>query len=259
MILNHKEAIRYLVDNAPRLAVNEQTIFTLHYLLADGLVEPGYAGKIRDHWVRISGSSYIPFEGRNRLKFQFEKIISKAAQIHDSFEQSLFLLVHLSYLQAFSDVNKRTARLASNIPLIIGNLVPLSFNDIEKDDYISAIVAVYELQDIRPITDLYVFSYMRTCAAYDSTVKALGFDEVRVRCRQQRRAVIREIILRGMIGAKAKEYIKKEAEKVIPKEDQEAFAEDAMEDLMQIDHSRIVGLGITPEQLDEWLRLDWEE
>lgn len=36
MILNHKEAIRYLVDNAHRLRSSEETIYTLHFLLADG-------------------------------------------------------------------------------------------------------------------------------------------------------------------------------------------------------------------------------
>lgn len=61
MILNHKEAIRYLVDNAHRLDVDEQTICTLHYLLSDGLVEARYAGKVRDHGVRIGGSTYVPF------------------------------------------------------------------------------------------------------------------------------------------------------------------------------------------------------
>lgn len=59
MILNHKEAIRYLVDNAPRITVNPHEICTLHYLLSDGLVEPQYGGKVRDHGVRIGGSTYI--------------------------------------------------------------------------------------------------------------------------------------------------------------------------------------------------------
>ena len=58
MILNHKEAIRYLVDTAPRLEVSEQTICTLHYLLSDGLVEARFGGKVRDHGVRIGGSVY---------------------------------------------------------------------------------------------------------------------------------------------------------------------------------------------------------
>jgi len=104
-------------------------------------------------------------------------------------------LYAMNSLQAFIDVNKRTARLAANIPLIKGNLVPLAFSDVRVDDYMLAMIAIYELQDVRPLVDLYVYSYMRTCAAYDSTVKAMGFDEVRVRYRQQRREVAREVIL----------------------------------------------------------------
>jgi Fic family protein len=182
-------------------------------------------------------------------------IIKKAVQIRNPFEQSLFLLVHLSYLQAFTDVNKRTARLAANISLIVGNLVPLSFNDIEKDDYISAVIAIYELQDVRPIADLYAFSYMRTCAAYDSTMKALGFDEIRVRYRQERRMAIREIIEDELIGAKLKKYIHSKAILNIPKQAQEKFIENLIEDLNQMDECRIAGLGITLEQLKVWLKL----
>lgn len=255
MILNHKEAIRYLVDNASKLQVSRNVIFTLHYLLSDGLVEPQYAGKVRDYSVRIGGSTYIPFEDPKQLQLQLDKITEKAAKISDPFEQSFFLLVHISYLQAFVDVNKRTARLSANIPLITKNLVPLAFSDVEVRDYMSAMIAIYELQDIRPLRDLYVYSYMRTCAAYDSTVKALGFDEIRVRYRQQRREIIREIIMQEMTDAVLEEYIKQETGKLIPKEDQKAFAEDIEEDLVQIDESRIVGLGVTPQQLNDWLKL----
>jgi hypothetical protein len=42
----------------------------------------------------------------------------------------------------------------------------------------------------------YVYSYLRTWAAYDSTVKAMGFDEVRVRYRQERKKVVRNVFLR---------------------------------------------------------------
>lgn len=255
MILNHKEAIRYLIDNASRLIISLQTVCTLHFLLSDGLVEPQYAGKVRDHAVRIGGSTHMPFEHPGRLQLQLEQIADKAAKIEDPFEQSFFLLVHISYLQAFADVNKRTARLSANISLITQNLVPLSFNDVEVQDYLSAIIAIYELQDIRPLVDLYVYSYMQTCAAYDTTVKALGFDEVRVRYRQQRRSVISEIIRKRLVGSSMEEYIRTETRESIPESDRQAFIEDAMEDLEQIDYSRIVGLGITPEQLDEWLAL----
>ncbi|MES2273653.1 MAG: hypothetical protein V4487_05640 [Chlamydiota bacterium] len=68
MILNHKDAIRYLVDQAPYLTISMHTVYTLHYLLAEGLVEGRYAGKIRDHGVRIGGSTYIPFENPKKVE-----------------------------------------------------------------------------------------------------------------------------------------------------------------------------------------------
>ncbi|MDB6081758.1 MAG: hypothetical protein JWO53_1030 [Chlamydiia bacterium] len=255
MILNHKEAIRYLVDTASKLQVNDQTICTLHYLLADGLVEPQYAGKVRDHGVRIGGSTYIPFEDPKKLQVQLKKITKKAAMIQDPYEQSLFLLIHISYLQSFTDVNKRTSRLSANIPLIKNNLVPLSFNDVEKEDYTSSMIAIYEMQDVQPLLDLYLFSYMRTCTMYDSTIHSLGFDEVRVRYRQQRRALLRHIIENKLTGVTMHEYISKESVELVKEQDRKAFIEDVIEDMREADLSRIAGLGITPDQLNTWKAL----
>lgn len=144
MILNHKEAIKFLVQGSQRIAINTETVRTMHYLLADGLLLPEQSGQIREEAVRVCATTYLPIEGKQRLEKLLEIIINKANAIHDPFEQSFFLLVHISYLQAFLDVNKRTARLCANIPLVKNNLTPLSFNDIEQDDYISSINAIYE-------------------------------------------------------------------------------------------------------------------
>jgi hypothetical protein len=51
---------------------------------------------------------------------EFTQLIKKGAAIRDPFEQSLFLMVHLPYLQPFVDVNIRASRLPANIPLIRG-------------------------------------------------------------------------------------------------------------------------------------------
>ena len=131
-------------------------------------------------------------------------------------------------------------------------MVPLSFNDVKKEDYTSAVIAIYELQDVRPMVDLYIFSYLRTCAMYDSTVKAIGFDEVRVRYRQQRRALVRDIITHCLTGTAMKEYIFAHTAKLVPKKDHEAFDADVFEDLEGMDQSSISGLGITLAQLDNW-------
>ena len=195
----------------------------------------------------------MPFEDSKRLKLQITRIVEKASAIQDPFEQSFFLLVHVSYLQAFSDVNKRTARLCANIPLIPLNYVPLSFNDINVSDYMLSVIAIYEFQNVQPFIDLYVFSYLRTCAAYDSTVKSIGYDEVRLRYRRQRREVLREVISKKMMGEKLWEFVAEEASRVIHPDDRNAFIEDVKEDLELMDPSRIAGLGITPQQLEEWL------
>lgn len=252
MILNHKEAIRYLIDSASSLAITMQTICTVHFLLSDGLVAPRHSGKMRDHSVRIGDSTYIPFDDAKHLEIQLNRIINKAALIKDPYEQSIFLLIHISYLQSFSDVNKRTARLSANIPLIKNNLVPLSFNDVERDDYNSAMIAIYEFQDVNPLLDVYIYSYLRTCVMYDSTVEALGVDEIRVRYRQQRRQLIREIILKKLVGQALEKYAISYSLQLVGKEDQSAFLEDLFDDLKEMDQSRIVGLGITMEQLQAW-------
>src|SRR5204863_1091091 len=135
------------------------------------------------------------------------------------------------------------------------NFVPLSFNDIERDDYSSAMIAVYELQNINPLLELYVFSYLRTCVMYDSTIKAMGVDVLRVRYREQRRSVIRDIILSKIAKAEVERYINIKADQLIPDNDKTAFIEDVLEDIKEIDQSRTVGLGVTSAQLEEWLKL----
>lgn len=72
----------------------------------------------------------------------FELLVETVNRITDPFEQSLFSMVHLSYLQVFEDVNKRTARLVANIPLIRKNLKPLSFVEVDKAAYVSALLGV---------------------------------------------------------------------------------------------------------------------
>ena len=57
MILNHKVAIEYLVNDAEHVAVNEETIIALHALLSDGLLaDPIACGKLRNRAVEIGGT-----------------------------------------------------------------------------------------------------------------------------------------------------------------------------------------------------------
>ena len=124
MILNHKEAIEYVVDSLEDIGITRQDICNLHALLADGLlIDPAMAGRLRRTPALISHSTYTPLEDRYEIDEEFRIFIDKAVAISDPFEQSFFLLVHIPYLQAFDDrygshrrADRRTARIRRRSP-----------------------------------------------------------------------------------------------------------------------------------------------
>jgi hypothetical protein len=130
MILNHKAAIEYIVESADEKNISSHCVRSIHALLSDNLLgNPAASGQLRTIAVGISGTAYIPLDNPQILNESFDLLIEKINAITDPFERSLFSIVHLSYLQAFEDVNKRTARLVANIPMVKENLRPLSFLD----------------------------------------------------------------------------------------------------------------------------------
>ena len=255
MILNHKDAIDYIARRVDTLQADETTIRTLHYLLADSLVAPGAAGQIREDSVRVSGTTYAPIDGRDRLTRLLLLLLEKARAILDPFEQSLFLLVHISYLQAFADVNKRTARLASIIPLIRGDYVPQSFVEVDPDSYLKATIAVYELNDVGPLADLYTWSYRRSCQRYDTTVQVVGFDEIAALYRPSRRALVADLVRAKVPPGAVANWITAHVPANVEPQHQEKFVSDVLVELEHLDASRIGGLGITRQELEAWQEL----
>lgn len=254
MILNHKQAIQFLVDGIHRIKLDVNSVRTMHYLLADGLILADDAGQIRKESVRIALSTYIPIEGENRLLQYLEWIVNTAAKINDPFEQSFFLLVHIAYLQPFIDVNKRTARLCCNIPLIKNNLIPLSFNGVDKDEYISSMIAVYECNDTRPLAELYTHAYLRSYLEYQALSVEVGIDIIHVRYKQLQRVLIAKIIQEKITGTAIKMAIQAFAVENIPIEDQNAFIENTERQVDNLEEYKIVGMGISVQKFLEWKR-----
>lgn len=169
MILNHKEAILYIVDNVADIPIDARELKTLHALLARGLLaDPAAVGAVRRRIVDIGGSAYVPMANPYRLEEELREIARKAADIEEPFEQSLFLLVFISYLQAFEDVNKRTARLACNVPLLREGIAPLSFMEMDKTAYVRGLLAVYELRRVDVLKKAYIEGYVRSAGIYDA-------------------------------------------------------------------------------------------
>ena len=167
MILNHKEAIQYVVDNLAEVAINRRDLFNIHALLADGLlVDPAMAGRLRPMPVGIAHSSYRPIDNPFVIEEEFDVLVAKATAITDPFEQAFFLLVHVPYLQAFADANKRTSRVASNVPLLKAESAPMSFLTMDDRAYVEGLIGVYELNDVSLLREVFVDAYLASAENY---------------------------------------------------------------------------------------------
>lgn len=167
MILNHKAAIEMLVENADEVGFDACTFQNLHAVLSQDLMrDPRASGRLRQRPVEISGTVYQPAALPQVIQDCFALLLNKAAAIGDPFEQAFFLMVQLPYLQPFEDVNKRVSRIGANIPLIKGNLCPLSFIDVPEQAYVEGTLGVYELNEVDLLRDVFVWAYERSCQRY---------------------------------------------------------------------------------------------
>lgn len=166
MILNHKEVIKYIIDEKNNIWLNKKTFFELHTLLWKWLLQDYQLGVIRNTPVKIGSSSYTPLESKISLEWEFNIFLEKLSQIQNPFEQSLFILVFIPYFQLFFDINKRTSRISCNIPLIQNWLPPLSLLQVSERDYIDAILAIYELNDVSLLAKVYTENYLLNLDRY---------------------------------------------------------------------------------------------
>jgi Fic family protein len=172
MILNHKAALDYLREHAANFGPHQRDIRELHSLLASGLLaDEADAGRIRRGIVEIGGSAYFPITPPQQLEEQLELILEKARAVEDAFEQSVFLLAFIPYLQPFIDVNKRVGRLAANIPLLKANVCPMSYRDMDKERYMQGLLAFYELNRPEMLARTYADAYERGVDRYAAIVE----------------------------------------------------------------------------------------
>ena len=163
MMINHKNAIDFLLSNIEAIQLNVYTIRSLHALLSNNLLSNSEAsGNLRKASVIIGATPYKPPAVPQLIEDCFEMILSKAQKIKDPFEQAFFYMVHLPYLQPFIDLNKRTSRLGLNIPFLKNSLTPLSFINMPEDLYIHAILGIYELSRIELMRDLFIWNYLES-------------------------------------------------------------------------------------------------
>lgn len=254
MILNHKAAIEMLSEQAEEIGFNRYTLCNLHALLSDNLLsDPAACGRLRSRPVRISGTVFHPLEVPQQIEENFLLILNKASAIKDPFEAAFFVMVQLPYLQAFEDVNKRVSRLAANIPMIRHNFCPLSFVDVEADDYVNALIGVYELNRIEYMRDVFVWAYTRSAQRYNAVRQSLGDpDPFRLKYRSQLGRFVREVVQAGHTAAKANHWIRQHAATEIPEEDRAKFIETVEVELLSLHDGNIARYRLRPGEFAQW-------
>jgi hypothetical protein len=253
MILNHKDAIEFIVNHAEEIRFDKYTILSLHSLLSDNLLpNPAASGRLRDHAVGIYDSVYSPPALPQVIDEMFAMVLSKASAIEDPFEQAFFIMVQLPYLQPFDDVNKRVSRIAANIPLVKRNLSPLSFVDVPGSLYISGLLGVYELNRVELLKDVFMWAYERSAKRYAAIRQTLGEpDQFKLRYRSHIRTVINEIIKQGLSSTLAGKHIRKYADK-LPQDDQGRFVEVIESELLSLHEGNFARYYISPTEFNSW-------
>jgi hypothetical protein len=258
MILNHKEAIELLVDNAAEIGFNRYTILNLHGLLSNNLLaDPQAGGRLRSILISIGGTVYHPLSEPQVIEECFDLLLVKANAIADPFEQAFFVMVQLPYLQPFEDVNKRVSRLAANIPLIRRNLAPLSFVDVPERDYIDGMLAIYEMNEVALFREVFVWAYERSCARYAAVRQSLGApDRFRMKYRQRLGEIVAEVVRRRMDRKAAADFISREATTTVPRQDMKRFVQVAETEIMSLHAGNFARYRLRPSEYEAW-RAAW--
>lgn len=254
MILNHKEALEFLIDSAEEMNFNRYTLLNLHALLSDNLLaDPTASGRLRSISVGIGHTVFLPLEGPHRIEECFQQILDTAAVIADPFEQAFFVMVHLPYLQPFEDVNKRVSRLAANIPLIKSNLCPLSFVDVPQQTYVSAMLGIYELNRIALLRDVFVWAYKRSCARYSAVRQSLGEpDPFRLQYRQLIFEAVGEVVRGRMSKVETVPFVQRYAEERVPAQDRARLVEVIETQLLSLHEGSIARYRLRPSEYQAW-------
>jgi len=257
MILNHKDAIEFLVGAADEIGFNRYTILNLHAILANNLLpDPEAAGRLRRIAVGIEDSVFHPLEVPRLIAECFDQLLATAAAIDDPFEQAFFVTVQIPYLQPFDDVKKRVSRLAANIPFVRANLAPLSFSDVPRALYTDAVSGVCELNRIDLLRDLFVWACERSAARYVAVRQSLGEpDPFRLRHRDALRTVVADVV-RGMMNREAAAArIASWARENPPPADRERFREIAETELLALHQGNYARYRIRPAELAAWQKV----
>lgn len=164
MLLNHKDALDFLLEVPDYLQqITPHRIEDIHSILTKDL---GVERNIRKHRVGITGTNYRPLDNEFQIQEALEGTCKLVNSKQNVFEKALLTLVLLSYIQAFTDGNKRTARITSNAILLSYGYCPISFRTVDSIDYKKAMLMFYEQNNIAAFKQIFIEQYLFATRTY---------------------------------------------------------------------------------------------
>ena len=252
MILNHKHALTELLENVDKPQWDVRFAFRLHAMLMRDLLSPEDLGRIRANEVKIGASSYRPSTSRAELAEGLGSLLWKAEQTTNPFEASFLLMAGFSYLQAFADGNKRMGRVMSNIPLLAQGKPPMSFIGIDRTNYLSGLIAFYEIGDASLLADAVADAYDQTAPSHAAAVATQRVPRsIDLRERQRIEEEIRHLIAERVDPTDAEPSIKSRFAD-LGEEDQEALVSSIKEILPHITPENAAAWGVDSEAAEAY-------
>jgi len=164
MLLNHKDALDFILDAPDYLKdLTVARIEEIHALLTKDL---GVDRNIRHRRVGITGTNYTPLDNEFQIREALEDTVRLINGKPDIFEKALLALVLFSYIQPFTDGNKRTARIVSNGILIANGYCPISFRTVDSVDYKKAMLMFYEQNNIAAFKRIFIDQFLFAVRTY---------------------------------------------------------------------------------------------
>jgi Fic family protein len=250
MLLNHKDAIEFMVDAVPAYGITVPVVRNVQTLLMNGLLANSESlGAIRRTVVNITDTVYVPTQLGSLLEEMLGQIVDKARSIKNPVEAAFFLWVNLAYLQPFEDGNKRTSRLCANLPLMLTNCAPLAFLDVEPTDYAMAMLGVYEKLEVTIAIELFCWTYRRSIPRYRTVLESMGApDPFRARYREHLGEAVRQVVAHGSPFADAA------AASGIPESDRNAFQDLLRAALQHLEPYNCARYRLPIGKTEEWIR-----
>lgn len=154
MLLNHKEAIDFIIEQPNYIVpLTISGIEDIHRLL---IKELAVDKNIRRRRVGITGTNYRHLDNEFQITEAMSDMCDLVNKRKNVFEKALFSLVLISYIQPFTDGNKRTARIVSNAILIHNKCCPISFRTVDSVDYKKAMLLFYEQNNISKFKEIFI-------------------------------------------------------------------------------------------------------